>query len=514
MKGYEAFSDSLKRLGLMPVFGNPGSTELSSLKEIDDYVLTLFDGLAVGMADGYSQVSSSPSFVNLHTNLGLGNSMAYIFTAKMNRTPVVITAGQQDTRHLAMEPLLSGDLTDFVGSNVKFRYELKSAADIPFVLKRAKMESLSPPTGPVFISMPMNLMDDDTPYSPPEDFSTKNNISNEEVEDYVASLINSSKNPALVFGWEVDLFNAFDEAERVAEKIGCAVYSEPLGHRAAFRSDHRLYAGSLLPGSTLINLKLLQNDLVLFIGGDVTLYPYLSSPLLKGKKVVFLGMNIDPKFGESYLVNVKNFLKGIESKVSKKCDFSKPKDFSTATKVANDRDSMGINYVMAKIKKEFSGYVIVDEAISSSVALRDFIGYSPGKYFTAKSGQIGWGSPAAAGISMKREKVLAVVGEGAFMYSIQILWTVNNYHLPVKFLILRNGGYLILKSYSMSFYPGIEKKKFLSFSVDIDKIAQGFGIESRVASRNLEEDLKWLKETNESRLLVVDVDQSIPKLFL
>lgn len=514
MKGYEAFSDSLKRLKLLPVFGNPGSTELSSLKDVDDYILTQFDGLAVGMADGFSQISSSPSFVNLHTNLGLGNSMAYIFTAKMNRTPIVITAGQQDLRHISMEPLLSGDLTEFVGNNVKFRYELKTASDIPFVLRRAKMESLTPPMGPVFVSLPMNLMDEDFDYSPPEDFKTAYDITNEEVEDYVAALINSSKSPALVFGWEIDLLNAFDVAEKVAEKIGCAVYSEPLVHRASFRSDHKLYAGNLLPGSTLINLKLLQNDLIVFIGGDVLLYPYLPSPLLKDKKVIFLGLNTDPKFGEFYQVNVKKFLKGLVNKVTRKCNFSKPKDYLAATRAANERDVIGINYVMSKLKKVFGEYVIVDEAISSSISLRETFGYSPGRYFNAKSGQLGWGSPAAAGISMKRDKVLAVVGEGSFMYSLQVLWTVDNYHLPVKFLVLRNGGYSILKSYSISYYPGVEKKDFLSFKVSIESIAEGFGIDSRAAAKNLDDDVKWLAAGNEAKLLVIDVDKSIPKLFL
>ena len=101
-----------------------------------------------------------------------------------------------------------------------------------------------------------------------------------------------------------------------------------------------------------------------------------------------------------------------------------------------------------------SGHVIVDEAISSSLLVRKHMGYSQRSYFTAKSGQLGWGMPAAAGISLKVPRVLQIVGDGSIMYTIQTLWTISNYNLPVKILVLDNGGYTILKSFSASFYPG------------------------------------------------------------
>ncbi len=513
MKGHELFADTLKDLDLLPVFGNPGTTELTSLKGVNDYILTLFDGLSVGMADGLSQFTFSPHLVNLHTVLGLGNSMSYIYSAKMNYSPVVITAGQQDLRHMSMEPLLSGDLLGFVGNNVKFKYELKAASEIPSVMRRAKVEALTPPIGPVFVSIPMNLMDEEAQKMNTEAIRVSYDLQNEEAVDVVSGLINESKNPALVFGWEIDMFNAFTEAERVAEKLGCPVYGEPLAHRSPYNSSHVMFGGNLLPGSTLINLKLLQNDLVIFVGGDAILYPYLPSPLLEGKKVVFVGLNISPKFGDFYRVNVKHFLKVLEGRINKKCNFSRPIDFQTTTKIANERGRMGVTYVMSKVKKNFSDHVIVDEAISSSPILRDVLGYSPGKYFFSKSGQLGWGSPAAAGISMKEKRVLAIVGEGSFMYSLQILWTIKRYVLPLKFLVLRNGGYSILKSYSLSYSPGVERKDYLSFDLPTEKFAESFGIESMTAGKEIEE-LKWLAEGSDPKLLVVDVDRTIPKLFL
>ncbi|MGC8574846.1 MAG: thiamine pyrophosphate-dependent enzyme [Thermoplasmata archaeon] len=513
MRGYDAFSETLKDLKLLPVFGNPGTTELSALRHVEDYVLTLFDGISVGMADGFSQFYGSPSIVNLHSVPGLGNSMSFIYTAKMNRTPLIITAGQQDQRHLLMEPLLSGNLLSFVGENVKFKYELTKAEEIPSAIRKAKMIATTPPTGPVFLSIPMNLMDEEINYEKQDDISINYNTNNKEVLDYVSEIINSAKNPSIVFGWEVDFFNAFKEAEELAEKLGCAVYSEPLSHRAPFSSSSKYFAGDLMPGSTLINLKLLQNDVIIFLGGDITLYPYLPSPILKGKKVIFLGMNIQPKFGEFYNVNVKIFMRELKDKIKRKCNFAKPLDLGMTTKIANERSNMGINYVFSKIKKEFSSYTVVDEAVSSSYILRNFMGYSHNTYFTAKSGQLGWALPAGAGIAMKHNKTLAILGDGALMYSVQTLWTLKRYKIPLKIIVLKNGGYVILKSYASSYYPDMENKAFLNFDLDIEKISSSFGIESMVAGNDMDE-LKWLAEGEEPKLLVVNVDRSVPKLFL
>ncbi|MGC8645583.1 MAG: thiamine pyrophosphate-dependent enzyme [Thermoplasmata archaeon] len=513
MKGYELFAESVRNLHLLPMFGNPGTTELGSLRGIDDYILTPYDGLSVAMADGLTQISSRPRIVNLHTALGLGNSMGYIFTAKSNRTPVIITAGQQDLRHIFYDPLLSGDLMGMVGSNVKFSYEIKSADEIPLVMRRAKLEALTPPTGPAFISIPMNVMDEFSSSSPSEDILMNYSQSSPEIVEKIAREFNDSKNPAVVMGWEIDLFNAFEEAGAFAKRTGCPIYGEPLPQRSPFPSDNPYFAGDLLPATTLINLKLAENDLILFIGGDITLYPYLPSPLLQGKKVIFVGQNIRPKIGDFYGMNVKNFLREITPKLERKGNYQRQKDFQRISKAAREMEIMGTTYVMSKVKKVFHDHVVVDEAVSSSTVLRDTIGYSPGRYFSAKSGQLGWASPAAAGMSMHNEKVLAVVGDGSFMYSVQILWTVKRYSLPVKFLILRNNGYGILKSFSTSYYPGMENRDYLSFTLEIEKIAQSFGVESETAGSDLGE-LNWLREGKEARLLVVDVDRSIPKLFL
>lgn len=209
MKGYEIFAESLERLGINRLFGNPGTTEIPMLQGIRDYVLTLHDSISVGMADGLSQISRHPAICNLHTMPGVGNSMAFIHTASMNRSPVVITAGQQDYRHLFYDPILSGDLTGTVGSLVKYRYEIRDVADIYRSLKRSVQIAMTPPTGPVFLSFPMNFMDQDyTEFFEPFREVRNETLNSDAIED-IAREINQYENPAVIFGYEIDLVYSF-----------------------------------------------------------------------------------------------------------------------------------------------------------------------------------------------------------------------------------------------------------------------------------------------------------------
>jgi len=513
MKGFEIFEDAVESLDLYPIFGNPGTTEIPMLRKIKGYILSLHDSISVGMADGAAQASGSATLVNLHDLPGVANSMAFIHTARINRSPVVITAGQQDLRHAFYDPLLQHNLLMLVGDAVKYRFEVTQASDIAPALSRARAIAMTPPMGPVFLSFPMNIMDQEAGRANIEEHDPNYSIVDTDAVKEIVSMINRSSNPALVFGYEIDMFDAFAEAIDFAHAIGCPVYGEPLASRAVYDSSDSNYAGDLLPASTLINLRLLQHDLVLFVGGDITLYPYLPSPLLPGKEVIFVGMDLSNRMGKSYSMNPKLFLSSAKSMVSRKGNFRKPDDFSLATTVAREKRIMGINYVMSMARRVFEGYTIVDESISASPVVRSIMGYSHMKYFSARSGQLGWGIPAAMGIATIMDKVLLVIGDGSFMYTVQSLWTAKRYDIPLKVLVLNNGGYNILKSYSKSYYPGLENADFFNLNLDITEVARGFGVEAKVAGPDLAE-MEWLREGNETKVLVVNMNREIPKLFL
>src|SRR5436190_8189581 len=160
----ELLLDVLRSEGVRHIFGNPGSTELpliDALATAGDlhYVLALQEATAVGMADGYAQATGRPAFLNLHTSAGLGNAVGNLTNARACQTPLVVTAGQQDYRHIVTDPLLAGDLTDIAGAVSKWTHEVRTTDELGTVLRRAFHDAMSPPTGPVFVSIPMNLLD-------------------------------------------------------------------------------------------------------------------------------------------------------------------------------------------------------------------------------------------------------------------------------------------------------------------------------------------------------------------
>lgn len=513
MKGHEVFAKTLGDLGVFGVFGNPGTTEIPMLQSIGRYFLTLHDSISVSMADGYSLHSLEPSVVNLHTMPGVGNSMAFIRTAKMNRSPVIVTSGQQDTRHAVHEPLLSGDLVGLVGDSVKWAYELKNPADVQVALKKGLEVALTPPMGPVFLSFPMDYMEDDVEYSQVGYSRSGYESVDPAAMSAIAERFERASNPAIVFGYEVDAFHAHDEAKAVVQACGCPVFVEPLVHRAAFDTESEQFAGDLTPASTLLQMQLAQNDLVLFVGGSALLYPYSPTPLLNGKQAIFVGFDVGHGIGDSYVMNPKSFLREFAKAVKKNRGFRRKRDLSLPGRVARAKARMGAEFVLAETRRRFAGYTIVDESVSYSTKLREILGYSRGHYFFAKTGALGWGLGAAMGLALHDRDVLAVIGEGAFMYTVQGLWTMKRYGLPVKVLVLNNGGYNILRSYSKSYHPAMENSEFFRPEVDVERVARGFGVDAETADRELKM-LDWLKEGEGPRVLVVNMDRTVERLFL
>src|SRR5881396_3116366 len=156
----EATYDLLRRHGMTTMFGNPGSTELPMLADFPAdfrYVLGLQEATVVGMADGYAQASGRPTFVNLHTAPGVGNAMGAVFNAQANKTPLVVTAGQQSRSLMTLQANLTNrDATRMPHPLVKWSYEPPRAEDVPHALARAAHLAALPPKGPVFVSIPMD----------------------------------------------------------------------------------------------------------------------------------------------------------------------------------------------------------------------------------------------------------------------------------------------------------------------------------------------------------------------
>jgi benzoylformate decarboxylase len=204
-----AFHDVLRSYDMTTIFGNPGSTEQPMLKNFPSdfkYILVLQEASVVGMAAGYSEATRKPAVVSLHTSAGTGHGMGNLITAFMNKTPLIVIAGQQTREMLLGEPLLTNrDATNLPRPHVKWSYQPDRPMDIPAMLVRAIACAVQPPAGPVHLSIPMYDWDADAVYPPPKPrlVSTRIAPDPEQLEQF-ATRIALSKMPVLILGAEAD----------------------------------------------------------------------------------------------------------------------------------------------------------------------------------------------------------------------------------------------------------------------------------------------------------------------
>src|SRR5215472_17192687 len=163
-RGAAVLLEVLRSEGARYVFGNPGTTELPLIDALVDtpdihYVLALQEASAVAMADGYAQASCRPAVINLHTAGGLGHGFGNLLNASVSGTPLVVTAGQQDSRHTLTDPLLYGDLVSIATPAVKWAREVTHPDQIPILVRRAFHDCQIAPTGPVFLSLSIGVME-------------------------------------------------------------------------------------------------------------------------------------------------------------------------------------------------------------------------------------------------------------------------------------------------------------------------------------------------------------------
>src|SRR5918999_3106601 len=286
----EVTLDHLRELGVTTIFGNPGSTELPFLKDFPEhftYVLGLQEASVLGMAEGYAQGAGNGALVNVHTAPGLGNAMGALVTAYHNKTPLVVTAGQQDRRHITLEPLLTGKLVELAKPYVKRSQEPARAENVPGEILRAYHTAMQPPRGPVLVSIPMNDWETETE---PIEFRPVyyRAVADPEALEGVAEVLREARNPVIVTGAGVDRSGAFYDVVSLAEKLRAPVWQDPISPPAGFPPDHPLFRGHLAPAQRQLAEQLSGHDVVLVLGAPVFLYyPYLPGPVVERGTRVF-----------------------------------------------------------------------------------------------------------------------------------------------------------------------------------------------------------------------------------
>ena len=276
--GIHAFLDLLAGFGVRHIFGNPGTTEMPLNDALVgdrrfQYVLGLQEVPVMAMADGYAMASGRLSVVNLHISCGLGNAMGMLYDAYREGTPLLVTAGQQDRRLMFEEPILWGQMVDVVRPWTKWACEVQRVQDLPVAVRRAAQTALTPPTGPVFLSLPIDVQMelagelDMTPIRLP-DSRVRPPV---EAIRRAAELLGCAENPAILAGSRVTERDAMSELVSVAEALGAPVITESgtTHGRLAFPSDHPLNGQGLPLWSPEVRKRLEEHDVLLVVGMDL-----------------------------------------------------------------------------------------------------------------------------------------------------------------------------------------------------------------------------------------------------
>ncbi|HEX4368559.1 MAG TPA: thiamine pyrophosphate-binding protein, partial [Rhodopila sp.] len=272
-RGAAVLLEILRSEGVEYIFGNPGTTELplmDALLEAPDirYVLALQEASAVAMADGYAQAARKPGFINLHTAGGLGHGMGNLLNASVSQTPLVVTAGQQDSRHTITDPLLFGDLVAIARPAVKWAHEVAHADQLPILVRRAFHDANAAPTGPVFLSLPMDVMEEMSSIGIDQPSVIDRRPvagSLDRLSEYLTAI--PPGRLLLIAGDEVHLSGAAAEVAELAETLGAPVYCSSWPSRIPFPTNHPLWSGKMPHNGAEIAAALQDYDAVFALGG-------------------------------------------------------------------------------------------------------------------------------------------------------------------------------------------------------------------------------------------------------
>jgi benzoylformate decarboxylase len=461
--------DLLRSHNLTTWFGNPGSSELALLQDFPEdfrYLLGLQEMVPVGMADAYAQITRRPALVNLHTAPGMGNAQGQLYNAFVNKTPLIVTAGNQRRTMQNQYCLLTNiEPTSVPKPFVKWAAEPATASEAPAVLARAIHLATTPPMGPVFVSLPM----DDMPFELDEAQATDvaavrdRSVTHAagfpaELAEQIATRLEDAKSPALIVGGDVERYGAREAVIGLAERTQSAVWTAPLTGWSGFPENHALYQGILPPGAGWISTMLAGHDLVLVIGAPVfRYYPRVPGPYIPaGASLIHITNDPDEAarapVGDAIVADLASAAEALLTA-------AKPTQRSAPTARAPIPD---LQHAQVPLKPEALWTAVgraappetlwVSEAGSNEVAITNSIrpGY-PFSHLSSAGGGLGYGLPASVGAQLAApdRPVVALMGDGSMHYAITALWTAAEYRIPVTIVVASNAEYGVVKEFGV-----------------------------------------------------------------
>jgi benzoylformate decarboxylase len=514
--GRSAFLALLKDEGITHLFGNPGTTELPIMHALKDhpdltYVMAMQESLVVAIADGYSRASGRLVACNVHVAPGLGNAMGSLFNASFTGTPMILTAGQQEQGHGLMEPVLYGPLVQMAEPLVKWAVEVTRLEDLPRIVRRAAKIATTPPTGPVFISLPGDILNAEAGIELGRSTRVDTRVKpSDEALQALAARILKAERPVIITGDEIVKSDALREAAAFAEAIGAPAYQSSTPYGASFLSESPCFMGALTRLQKQVREVLSPYDLMIVLGADplrMSVYSEVD-PLPDGLPIVQVGL-VDWDLAKNYgaeialKADVKETLRALipalksaggaalETRAGKGMAALKSKNWTARRgplieQIAKSKDRSPIDpdfLALQLVEAMPDNAILVDEGLTSS---RQVLALRPHRdrygYHALASGGIGWGLPASVGVSIANpdRPVVCFSGDGSAMYSIQALWTAAHHKLPLTVVISNNGGYRIIKQRLLAFhnddhYVGMD---FVDPPVDFTGVAKALGLEA------------------------------------
>lgn len=517
LRGAQALLELLRDEGVTHLFGNPGTTELALMEALATgprlpFVLGLQESAVLGMADGFARASRRLAACNLHAAPGLGNAMGALYNAKFSGSPVIVTAGQHETGHGLQEPMLYEPLVRIAEPLVKWAAEVPRLEDLPRLVHRAAKVALTPPTGPVFLSLPGDVMDAtaELDLGPPTRVDRRVRPADDTLARLAQRLLGAQR-PVIIAGREVADGNAFAELAQLAELLGAGVFHEPIPYNARFDTRHPAFLGDLTRRQERARELLAPFDLVICVGADLLRMSVASpvDPLPAGLPVVHLS-DRDWELGKNHATELaicadvpetlRALLPALRDRISaddaaraaQRLRALAGRNWQAQARAAREPLRAGASidapFLMMTLADSLpADAIVVEEALTAAPPLATFLPVrTPTSFYGLASGGLGFALPGAVGISLAQpgRPVVAAVGDGSAMYGIQALWTAAQQRLPITYVIVNNGGYRILQERLLARgrsreFIGME---FGAAPLDFVALAQGFGLQaSRVS---------------------------------
>ena len=557
LTGRYAFLDQLVADGVTHVFGNPGTTEEAFQDALQDYpqikyILALHESVAVGMADGYARASGRPSFLQLHINPGLGNAMGMLYNSYRTRTPMVVYAGQHSQRGSSQEPILVGDLVRMAEPVTKWATQAEDAAEIPVMLRRAFKVAMEPPAGPVFLSIPTNVMDEEAEVEITATAYTNTRVRPDpEAVERAAEALAGAQSPVIICGAGVATSGAVPELVQLAEALGARVHAS-FSAELPFPEDHPLYAGLLnVISEPALKGQLSAADVILAVGTPLltVLFPLNESPLPPQATTIHIdldpweiskswpvqhGIMADPKMAlTDILAALQKHLSPVHKEAAQRrvqATQTMAQQFAQAMDASAQAKWDSVPIAPARMAKELAaaiapGTVLFDESITAGGHLMRHVRMSePGTHYRATGGGLGPGMPNPIGIKLARpdRPVLSIIGDGAALYTIQALWSAAHHKVPVTWVIANNASYRILKLNMLEYLgEGAAGRDFVAMDLtdpplDFAHIAASFGVKGvRIDHPDqIGEALREAQAADEPRLVDIVIDGDIRSRWL